>query len=208
MGLGLELDTQLPGEKLHGLSSKDTQHHLPFPGRRPTLALGQWPHTSLPRGDSGWPTASLLPPWTHLTPTSQRSWSTSWKPWPRPKPFPHVPPVPGAWTPPGATSPTSPSGAAGGGTTSWPTTPSAGSGGRAGCRSRKRPEGAGRSGRRRASKGVSPGAWRPAPGLTPPAMVVPIFSRLTPRPTPPRPGAGAAAREKAATGWPGPATPG
>ena len=63
----VKFDAQLPGKKLQGLASEDTQHHLSFPGRRPTLTLGQWPRCYLPE-DSGRPPASLRPPWAHLSP--------------------------------------------------------------------------------------------------------------------------------------------
>ncbi len=59
----VELDSQLPGNQIQGLAPEEAEHHLAFSGCSPELSLSQRPHPSLPRGNSGRPTASLRLPW-------------------------------------------------------------------------------------------------------------------------------------------------
>jgi len=59
----VELDSQLPGNRIQELAPEEAEHHLTFSGRSPALSLSQRPHPNLPRGDSGRPTASFRLPW-------------------------------------------------------------------------------------------------------------------------------------------------
>ena len=91
----VKFDAQLPGKKLQGLASEDTQHRLSFPGRRPTLHPGPMASLLPPHGGPGRPPASLRPPWGSplplpgqppaLLPSSWSSWSTHYLPIPCPK---------------------------------------------------------------------------------------------------------------------------